>query len=390
MGSKKLTIQAMQQLADHRGGKCLSDTYLGADSKLTWQCANGHQWMATPYNVRRGTWCRVCGYQRNWRKPQSLEEMRRIAHSHGGNCLSTSYQNTESKLQWECSQGHTWSATPAAIKRSHWCPKCAGNKEHEIEDAQQLALGRGGDCLSKQYDSTHKQLKWRCVEGHTWMASYRSIARGSWCPECSAGLGERICRAYFEQMFVRGFPKARPDWLFNADGYQMELDGYCEDLALAFEHQGRQHQTTSHFFRFSQGDFLKRRSDDLRKKTLCQQHGVTLMEIPEILHTLPLARIQQYIIEQCRAQGIALPETAAGITVKLLQAYTPDARERMEAIHKTATERGGTCLSPAYLGSQTPLRFRCSQGHEWEATPETRVAGDAIDCRFSRWAVPVG
>jgi len=207
------------------------------------------------------------------------------------------------------------------------------------------------------------------------MGQYNNMASGRWCPECSAGLAERICRAYFEQMFGRDFPKTRPDWLINSDGYQMELDGYCEDLALAFEHQGRQHYQELENFFYSEANFLKRKSDDRRKKKLCQQYGITLIEIPQILYTLPLSRIQQHIIEQCTAQGYDLPETAAGVTVKLLRAYSPDARERIQSIHRVASGRGGTCLSPAYLGGQVPLRFRCSEGHEWETTPGVVVKG---------------
>jgi hypothetical protein len=33
-----------------------------------------------------------------------------------------------------------------------------------------------------------------------------------------------------------------------------------------------------------------------------------------------------------------------------------------------AEERGGLCLSNAYTGVSTYYRFRCADGHEWEAT----------------------
>lgn len=385
IAERTTNMREIQALAAARKGKCLSDSYVPGRT-LKWQCEHGHVWEAELHNVKSRSWCPVCGHLRGGRlRRRSIEEMRDIAHSRGGKCLSTSYQNTDSKMQWECSEGHIWLAIPSAVKKGHWCPECAGVKKHEIEDAQELARSRGGECISEEYHSVNRHLKWRCSEGHTWVAQYANVASGRWCPECSAGLGERICRAHFEQMFGYYFPKSRPDWLTNSDGYHMELDGYCEDLALAFEHQGRQHQTAGHFFYYSQGDYVKRRRDDRRKKALCQRHGVTLLEIPEILHTLPLARVQQYIVGQCRAQGVALPETATGVTVKLLKAYTPDARERMEAIVTTVSMHGGVCLSPAYLGSQTPLRFRCSQGHEWDTTPSVIVKGHwCPECSTSR------
>ena len=38
----------MQNLASQRGGKCISDKYLGAMEKIHWRCLKGHHWFATP------------------------------------------------------------------------------------------------------------------------------------------------------------------------------------------------------------------------------------------------------------------------------------------------------------------------------------------------------
>jgi hypothetical protein len=224
---RTMTMSEIQALATARKGKCLSESYTPGKN-LEWQCEHGHVWEAELHNVKSRSWCPICGHRRSGKKPLSIEEMRDIACSHGGKCLSTSYQNTDSKLQWECSKGHTWLAIPSAVKKGHWCPECAGVKRLTIENAKELARTRGGECLSKEYHSSGGRLKWRCAEGHTWVGQYSNVAWGRWCPECAAGLGERICRAYFEQMFGRDFPKTRPDWLINSDGYQMELDGYCD------------------------------------------------------------------------------------------------------------------------------------------------------------------
>ncbi len=61
---EKLTIEEMRSIAEERGGKCLSDTYAGAMTKLTWECAEGHQWEAKPNNIKSGSWCRKCSHKR--------------------------------------------------------------------------------------------------------------------------------------------------------------------------------------------------------------------------------------------------------------------------------------------------------------------------------------
>lgn len=60
MGKIKHSIQELQKVASERGGKCLSDIYLGIDKKHDWICNEGHNWNSTPHNVLRGTWCPIC------------------------------------------------------------------------------------------------------------------------------------------------------------------------------------------------------------------------------------------------------------------------------------------------------------------------------------------
>ena len=118
---KKLSLSAMISLARERGGCCLSSLYRNAATALLWQCTAGHQWNAVPWSIRKGTWCPDCAGVRRL----TLEHMKKLAAAHRGMCLSKSYQNGSSKLQWRCSAGHTWSATPNQVQKGHWCPFCA-------------------------------------------------------------------------------------------------------------------------------------------------------------------------------------------------------------------------------------------------------------------------
>lgn len=116
----------LQYLARQRGGYCLSNYYKGRDKKLQWQCAKGHRWQATARSVSHtGSWCPFCA--RN--APLSLEDMQGIAKSRGGQCLSQEYINSKTKMLWQCAKGHRWMATAFSIRvRKSWCPVCAGNQ----------------------------------------------------------------------------------------------------------------------------------------------------------------------------------------------------------------------------------------------------------------------
>jgi len=119
---KKLTIEEMRNIAEKRGGKCLSDIYVNANRKLMWECARGHRWEAKPNSIKIGTWCQACARELT---KGTIEEMQRIANERGGKCLSDTYVNNQTKLLLECAEGHQWEAAPNSIKNGSWCPHCA-------------------------------------------------------------------------------------------------------------------------------------------------------------------------------------------------------------------------------------------------------------------------
>lgn len=109
-----------------RGGRCLDEYCTKAQAKYRFRCARGHEWLGWGHLVLSGKWCRQCAYAAR-RLP--LEEMQDLARSRGGACLSTEFLGCRTVLLWSCEHGHTWEATPHAIKhRNRWCPACYGRR----------------------------------------------------------------------------------------------------------------------------------------------------------------------------------------------------------------------------------------------------------------------
>jgi hypothetical protein len=178
---KKLTIQAMASLARARGGRCVSSLYERSGTPLLWECAAGHQWSAAPASIRKGSWCPACAGVRRL----TLREMRELAESRGGQCRSETYSNNRTKLKWLCSEGHQWKATPLQVRKGHWCPYCARVARLTLQELQEWAIRRGGRCLSAEYKNASHPLRWRCAAGHEWPARASSIRAGNWCPSCA-------------------------------------------------------------------------------------------------------------------------------------------------------------------------------------------------------------
>ena len=182
-GVKQLTIEDAQEIAIERGGACLSLEYKNTKQKLKWQCSKRHIWWATLDGIRSsGSWCPECA----GRKKLTLSVFQRIANERGGECLSSEYKNLKARLKFRCSKGHEWE-TPASVvwKQKSWCPICAQRIPLGIEQMQEIAKQRGGECLSETYINALTPLKWRCHNGHEWMARPNNIkSQGQWCPEC--------------------------------------------------------------------------------------------------------------------------------------------------------------------------------------------------------------
>lgn len=114
-----------------------------------------------------------------------LNEMNELASDKGGRCLSNLYLGYHGKIKWQCQFNHpVWEASPAKIKDGRWCPTCSGRIKKTIEEVSVFARSRGFKLISSEYINTNSKLVWECTQGHHWSASYDSVSRGSGCSVC--------------------------------------------------------------------------------------------------------------------------------------------------------------------------------------------------------------
>jgi hypothetical protein len=53
-----------------------------------------------------------------------------------------------------------------------------------LKELNDIALARGGACLSKKYINATTKLKWKCKLGHIWLADGNHVRNRTWCPIC--------------------------------------------------------------------------------------------------------------------------------------------------------------------------------------------------------------
>lgn len=57
-------------------------------------------------------------------REQMFVQIKNLAAINGGTCLSSVFINGRSKIEWECSNGHTWKASWDNTKKGSGCPEC--------------------------------------------------------------------------------------------------------------------------------------------------------------------------------------------------------------------------------------------------------------------------
>lgn len=104
----------------------------------------------------------------------------------------------------------------------------------------------GGKLVNgEQYCDPLKKLKFECKYGHEFEKTPAKVLfSGEWCPQCNTKLlSENIVRNIFENIFNAKFPNTKVPFLYyTKTGNLLTLDGYNEELKIAFEHQGVQHK----------------------------------------------------------------------------------------------------------------------------------------------------
>lgn len=369
--SKESRYEKLQEIARKKKGEVRSKRYIGIDDDMVFWCGiHDKEFEMRPGLIFKGSWCSKCGDLKSSEKRRHrLDDYVRIGTQHGWTYISGIYKNQRSLLYWECAKKHREELSLRAIRKDRQCSRCREGAFRENLQAswdkeyirlKKLASSRHGKLLSTSYEGATVALHWQCACDNTWYALASTIERPSWCSRCSSGLLERLARTGFEQLLDTKFPKCSPDWLRTGVRSMQHLDGYNHKLKLAFEHQGEQHfRRLSGKFHKHEKDFPRQQKLDEQKRRRCQENGITLLEVPELLKLLKLEDFKSYVKTELERKDFPIPKNFESRQINWGKAYIPQRPQELKEIQRLAKINEGLCLSNEYLGSSIKLLFKC-------------------------------
>jgi very-short-patch-repair endonuclease len=162
------------------------------------------------------------------------------------------------KLDWVCALGHVWSAALNSRITGRNCPYC-GNKK-VLQGYNDLATVRP-DIASELFDDSvaatdvtfgsKKILKWKCLEGHTWVAAVHARCAGTGCPKCSdagTSLIEKRLRVLINKSSLNSVSPDGPKKLDISTGRRnsMVIDYLVENGSkfIAIEYDGKYYHSS--------------------------------------------------------------------------------------------------------------------------------------------------
>ena len=309
---------------------------------------------------------------RNCSDLAKLEDIRKMAESKGGELLSTKYLGIKSKYKFKCAEGHIWSALPIGT----WCGKCKGQGKG-IEDIRAMATKRGGQLLSEVFIGVDKKYDFKCSVGHSFTMTFSKMQGGQWCSICSKGSkSEELVRVVMEQIFGVEFKRVRPSWLKNDRNVPMELDGYSQDLKIAFEYQGRQHYETMAFL--VDQDLKRIQKNDKLKAKVCKERGVSLFIFT---HEQNYRKFPKIAFDQAKKFGIPVESYDFEQIIDFDRAYIRT--DKLEELRERTASKSLKLLSKKWLGVEHFYKVECQVCKNAYEVAGTAFMGRKINgCRF--------
>ena len=370
-----------------------------------WKCHEGHEWQAKIDNRSNGRGCPYCSGQKVLQGYNDLQTINPSLanewnYEKNGALTPTAVSaNCAQMVWWKCINGHEWQAIISNRSKGKGCPYCSGQKVlygfNDFQTANPILAKEWNYCKNGELKPevftafSGKKVWWKCSKGHEWQATIYNRVNGRGCPICnserSTSFPEYALVYYLEKYGLKVIHS------YRELGY--ELDVYIPSLKTAIEYDGGYWHHDS-------------KSKDIEKNRKCKNDGITLYRIREELQPLNdysidfcIAKKQvelqvaiSMVLSQIIGSDIDINLDRDFIAIESLREYTEKEHSLLSLNTQLATEwnyEKNHDLKPENItpSSNKKVWWKCSRGHEWQATVNSRSRGNRCPYCSGRFAV---
>ena len=357
----------------------------GSVKNVWWICKKNHEWQATITNRNNGRGCPYCS---NAKVLQGYNDLQTINPSlanewnYEKNIDLTPLDvvpNSNKKVWWKCNQGHEWQAMIASRNKGNGCPYCSGRYvikgKTDLQTVNPTLANEwnyeknNGTTPSDVMSNSHKNVWWKCSQGHSWQATITSRNSGNGCPVCNS---ERQT-SFPEYAIVYYLKKSGLDVIhsYRENGY--ELDIYIPSKKIAIEYDGSYWHSN-------------KIEKDLEKNSKCKKDGIKLYRIREGLPPLndfsidyliqdngsDFSNALKNILNKITQTNVNIDLERDAIVIENLREYSEKESSILSSNPILAREwnheKNGN-LKPEYLAANSNKKvwWKCQNGHEYQA-----------------------
>tara|TARA_R110002167_G_scaffold339591_1_gene547441 strand:- start:49 stop:1068 length:1020 start_codon:yes stop_codon:yes gene_type:complete len=306
--------------------------YKNADTNVVIICPKHGEFKQRPNNHKRGYGCPNCNNAIKRLETEEIVESFRKVHGNIYDYSKLGYKNNKEKVTIICEKHGEFKKRIDMHRKGSGCPLCyaiSGSKRcsfltnEKVISRFQKTHGNRYDYSKIQYENRRTKIIIICKVHGEFMQRSDMHKAGNGCPECGKNqIAEPLFREVLESIISTfgkfEFPNIRPEWLRNPEtGRALELDCYNEELAIAFELQGRHHYKPIKAWG-GEERFAKVIRRDSHKLTGCGKRRVQLFRIDNRpVSSKPLQIKRQYYENEIKKCLTKLPEE---VKLKLLNA----------------------------------------------------------------------
>lgn len=371
-----------------------SQLTIGSGKKVWWKCSKGHEWEAACYSRIAGNQCPICSGRKvlvgyNDLSTLAPEIALQWHPSKNSDCTPKDVTiNSHRKVWWLGPCGHEWQASIADRNNERRCPYCSSKKV--LKGYNDLQTVNPTLATEWNYEKNNglkpedvmpnsgQKVWWKCIKGHEWQATIGSRNAGRGCPVCHSEQNTSFPE-YAIVYYLKKYGLAVIH-SYREKGY--ELDVYIPSKKVAIEYDGYLwHKNKT--------------KQDLRKNYNCVKDGIKLYRIREGLPILndssidyvvqrnqeDLSKILKILLSEIIETIVDVDLKRDAIAIESLREYTEKENSLLFANPEIAKEwnceKNGN-LKPEHFAANSHKKvwWKCSKGHEWQATIKERNNGN--------------